>query len=176
MTFLSARGKKYGSNLNKLADLAVGGWTVSGVMTYYSGFPFSPSLESYPGQPNTGPNSRPDLGSGNPYTGAAHDRSQWFVGGIGSAFLEPEPQNFGNYPINTLIGPQFIQQDLTLAKTFRITERYSFRLRTDAANAFNHTNLGWPNSDVQASNAGQITGLAASGSMRRLQFSGTLSF
>ena len=106
----------------------------------------------------------------------AQELCQWFVGGIGTAFLAPAAQTFGSYPINTLIGPQFIQQDLTLAKSFKITERYSFRLRADAANAFNHTNLGWPNADVQASNAGQITGLAAAGSMRRLQFSGTVSF
>jgi hypothetical protein len=170
------RGKKYGSSMNKAADLAIGGWTISGVMTYYSGFPFSPTLENYPGKPNTGPNGRPNLGSGDPYSGAAGNRSQWFVGGLGTTFLAPAAGTFGNYPINTLIGPQFIQQDLTLAKSFKITERVSFRLRTDAANAFNHTNLGGPNSDVQASNAGQITGIAAGGSMRRLQFSGTISF
>jgi hypothetical protein len=170
------RGKKYGSSLNKAVDLAIGGWSISGVMTYYSGFPFAPSLENFPGQPNTGPNNRPDLGHGDPYAGAAHNRSQWFVGGVGTTFLDPAPGTFGNYPINTLIGPQFIQQDLALAKSFRITERVSFRLRTDAANAFNHTNLGGPNSDVQASNTGQITGIAAGGSMRRLQFSGTISF
>ena len=87
------------------------------------------------------------------------------MGGIGTAFLDPAPQTFGNYPINTLIGPQFIQLDVSLAKSFNITERVSFRLRTDAANAFNHTNLGLPNGDVNASNAGQITGLAAAGSM-----------
>jgi hypothetical protein len=146
------------------------------MMTYYSGLPFSPTLETYPGQPNAGPISRPEKGSGDPYAGAARNRSQWFVGGIGTAFLDPAPQTFGNYPINTLIGPRFIQQDLTLAKSFKITERVSFRLRTDAANAFNHTNLGLPNSDVNASNAGQITGLAGGGSLRRLQFSGTVSF
>jgi hypothetical protein len=170
------RGQKYGSNLNRFANLVLGNWTMGGIMTYYSGFPFSPRLETYPGQPNTGPNSRPDEGSGNPYAGAARNRSQWFVGGIGSAFLNPAAQTFGNYPINTLIGPQFIQLDVSLAKSFNITERVSFRLRTDAANAFNHTNLGLPNGDVNASNAGQITGLAAGGSMRRLQFSGTISF
>jgi len=135
------RGQKYGSNLNKFSDLAIGGWTISGVMTYYSGLPFSPTLETYPGQPNTGPMSRPDKGSGDPYGGAAGNRSQWFVGGIGTAFLDPASQTFGNYPINTLIGPHFIQQDVTLAKSFKLTERVSFRLRTDAANAFNHTNL-----------------------------------
>jgi hypothetical protein len=170
------RGKKYGSSINKAADYAVGGWTISGVMTYYSGFPFSPSLDNYTGKPNTGPNSRPDKGSGDPYSGAAGNRNQWFVGGLGTTFLAPAAGAFGNYPINTLIGPQFIQQDLTLAKSFKITERFAFRLRADAANIFNHTNLGGPNGDVQSTNAGQITGLAAGGSMRRLQFSGTISF
>ena len=172
------RGKKYGSSINKAADYALGGWTISGVMTYYSGIPFSPTLEDYPGKPNTGPNNRPDKGSGDPFSGAAGNRNQWFVGGLGTTFLAPGAQTFGNYPINTLIGPHFIQQDLTLAKSFKITERVSFKLRTDAQNAFNHTNLGLPNSDVQASNAGQITSLALNNlaPMRRLQFSGTISF
>ena len=81
----------------------------------------------------------------------------------------------GNYPINVLFGPHFIQQDLTLAKSFRITERFSFQLRTDARNAFNHTNLGLPNSDIRPP-TGQITGIAGGGVMRTLQFSGTIRF
>jgi hypothetical protein len=109
-------------------------------------------------------------------SGAAGNRSQWFVGGVGTTFLLPAANQFGNYPINTLIGPIFIQQDLSLKKTFRITERVGFTLRTEAANAFNHTNLGLPNTDIQSSSAGQITGLAAGGTMRRLQFSGTIKF
>ena len=73
--------------------------------------------------------------------GTAH---QWFVGArIGGCLPDSRASNtFGNYPINTLFGPQFIQQDLSLAKTFRFTERFGFKLRTDARNAFNHTNLG----------------------------------
>jgi hypothetical protein len=61
-----------------------------------------------------------------------------------------------------------------VAKSFKITERVSFRLSTDAAHSFNHTNLGLLISDVQASNAGQIDGTSAGGSMRRMQFSGTV--
>lgn len=172
-------GKKYGSTISKPVDYLLGGWTITGISTIYSGFGFSPTLENYGsqgGQPNQGPNNRPNIGSGDPYSGAQHNRNQWFTGGIGSAFLIPSANAFGNYPINTLFGPGFYQQDLTLAKSFRITERFSFLLRTDAANAFNHTNLGSPNGDVQSPSAGQITGLAAGGSMRRLQFSGTLKF
>jgi hypothetical protein len=173
------RGRKFGANIGKAVDAVAGGWTISGITTYYSGFPFSPGLENYGaqgGQPNVGPNNRPNLGSGDPYAGAQGNRNQWFVGGIGTTFLIPSANTFGNYPINTLFGPHFIQQDLTLAKTFKFTERFGFTLRADASNAFNHTNLGGPNSDVQSPNAGQITGLAGGGTMRKVQFSGTIKF
>ncbi len=172
-------GRKYGSNMNRGVDHALGGWTLSGITTYYSGFPFSPGLEDYGsqgGQPNVGPNNRPNLGSGDPYSGAKGNREQWFVGGIGSTFLIPAANTFGNYPINVLFGPHFIQQDMTLAKSFKITERFSLQLRTDAQNVFNHTNLGTPNSDVQSPSAGQITGLAGGAVTRRLQFAGTIRF
>ncbi len=161
----------------------LGGWTVSGVTIYYSGFPFSPTLENYgPNtQPNAGPKNRPVLGTGSPYTGAAGNRSQWFVGcpaGNCSSgpFQYPASNTFGNYPINTLFGPRFIQQDLSLSKSFAITEKLAFQLRGDARNVLNHTNLGLPNTDVQSSSAGQITGLAAGAYMRSLQFSGTIRF
>jgi hypothetical protein len=169
-------GRKYGANMHRVVDAVLGGWTISGITTYYSGFPFSPSLESYPGQPNQGPTNRPNIGTGDPYNGALGNRQQWFVGGIGSAFLLPSANSFGNYPINTLFGPHFIQQDMSLAKTFKFNERVGFTLRADARNVFNHTNLGGPNGDVQSPSAGQITGLAPGGFMRSLQFSGTVKF
>ncbi len=171
------KGQRYLANINKWADYAIGGWTISGVTTYYSGQPFSPTLESYPGQPNAGPSNRPDKGTGNPFAGAQGNRNQWFVGGVGSAFTFPAANTFGNYPINTLFGPHFIQQDVSLFKTFPITEKVNFVLRTDATNMFNHTNLGGPNTDIQSPTAGQITSLAfAANNMRRLQFSGTINF
>jgi hypothetical protein len=178
------KGRRWGSNMNRVADAVVGGWELSGITTYYSGFPFSPTLENYGpggGQPNTGPNNRPVLGSGGVYAGAAGNRSQWFVGCPNQncstgPYLWPTANTFGNYPINTLYGPHFIQQDISAFKTFKMTERWSFTLRTDARNAFNHTNLGLPNSDVQSPSVGVITGIAGGGYMRSLQFSGTVRF
>jgi len=178
------KGRKWGANFNRAADLILGGWELSGITTYYSGFPFSPTLENYGpngGQPNTGPNNRPMLGSGDPYSGAQGGRVQWFAGCpnqkcTSGPFLWPSANTFGNYPINELYGPSFWQQDLSIFKAFKLNERFSFTLRTDARNVFNHTNLGLPNSDVQSPNAGQITGLAGSAFMRQLQFSGTIRF
>ena len=88
----------------------------------------------------------------------------------------PAANAFGNYPINSLYGPHFIQQDMSIFKTFKITERWAFTLRTDSRNVFNHTNLGQPNGDVQSPSAGQITGTAAGWYPRQLQFSGTVRF
>ena len=170
--------------MNRIADIALGGWELSGVTTYYSGFPFSPTLENFGaqgGQPNVGPNNRPNQGSGDPYAGASGDRAQFFKGCpdpncSSGPFAIPAANTFGTFPINSLYGPHFIQQDLSIFKTFKFTERLSFQLRTDSRNMFNHTNLGRPNGDVQSPNVGQITGLAGGAYMRSLQFSGTVRF
>jgi hypothetical protein len=177
------KGRRWGSNMNRVADMVLGGWELSGITTYYSGFPFSPTLENYGpnAQPNQGPNNRPVLGSGNPYAGAQGNRNQWFVGCPNQdcnsgQYLYPASNTFGNYPIDSLYGPHFIQQDLSVFKSFKFTERWSFTLRTDSRNVFNHTNLNTPNADVQSPSAGQITSIAPGGYMRQLQFSGTIRF
>jgi hypothetical protein len=98
------------------------------------------------------------------------------VGGLGGPFALPAQNTFGDYPVNSLYGPHFINQDLSLSKSFSVTERIKFTLRTDAQNAFNHTNLGMPNANVTDPHAGQITSLANNYQMRRLQFSGRIDF
>ncbi len=172
------RGRKYGANINRFVDYALGGWTIGGITTFYSGLPFMPTIENYGGntQPYTGPNNRPDVGTGSPYA-SNKNRNQWILPITSGDYAFPASNTFGNVPINNLYGPIFINQDASLSKFFNITERAKFRLRMDATNSFNHTNLGLPNADIQASNAGQITSLAYGGSnMRFVQFSGTLSF
>jgi len=173
------KGRKYMGSMNRVADAVIGGWNISGITTFYSGFPFSPQFaNSYPGQPNAGPNNRPTQGTGFVYD---NSRGKWFSGCpaqtcTSGAFLYPAANTFGNYPINTLFGPRFIQQDLSMAKTFKLTEKLGFSLRADASNVFNHTNLGLPNNNVDQAGVGQITGIAAGAVMRRMQFSGTLRF
>jgi len=94
--------------------------------------------------------------------------------------MYPASYTYGNYPIDSLIGPHFINTDFQISKQFHITERVAFALRMDSRNFFNHTNLGGPNNNIQDPHVGQITGIAFGGSngtgMRTLQFSGKLSF
>jgi hypothetical protein len=94
--------------------------------------------------------------------------------------LWPSSNTFGNYPIDTLYGPHFIDQDFSIMKTFRITEKVNFGFRMDSTNFFNHTNLNTPNTDVMSPQVGQITSIAFGGNngigMRKLQFSGNIRF
>jgi hypothetical protein len=172
------RGRKFGSNANHFADAIFGGWNLSGIFSWYSGRPFYPTLDNYPGKPYTGPNNIPDIGSGSPYA-PNKNRNQWIVGGLGGPFLAPAANTFGNYPINTLFGPQYVNLDASIMKQFSLTERVKFTLRLDATNSLNHTNLDLPNGDVQSSTVGQITNIAFNGNgatMRRLQYSGVFSW
>lgn len=182
------RGRKFGSNANRFVDAVLGGWNISGITTWYSGLPFMPTIDNYgPNiKPYTGLNNVPNVGTGQIYP-STQNRNLWFngcptvAGAVNcstGAYLWPASNTFGNYPINTLIGPQFINQDFSIMKQFAFTERLKFTLRMDSTNVFNHTNLGTPNADVQSASAGQITGTAQGGNynMRQLQFSGTVAW
>ncbi len=176
------RGRAFGSNWGTLTNALVGGWALNGVTTWYSGLPFTPSFDAPPGavRPYTGPGF-PSRGSGSPYP-ANKGRNQWIVTGLGGPFVTPPDNQFGNWGYNSLRGPSFFQQDLSAFKTFRPKEGLSLEVRAEAFNVFNHTNLGLPQSNVTAGNAGQITSLAASGGesalglMRRMQFGARFQF
>jgi len=188
------RGKKYGSSISKGMDYLLGGWVINGVTTFVSGRAFTPNIGTFPAgliRPNVGPGGRPDIGSGDPYSvgGSTGDRNHFFGGiytipgdptsGLSGAYAFPGDNTFGNFGINTLSGPIFVTQDLSLAKRFNIYKegRARLELRAEAFNAFNHTNLGDPNTDITSPSVGQITGLpGAFGSMRRLQFAARVDF
>jgi hypothetical protein len=59
--------------------------------------------------------------------------------------------HFGNERRNSLLGPDFRNMDLSLAKTTRITERVRVEFRADAFDLFNHPNFGNPQSLTAAS-------------------------
>ncbi len=181
------RGRKYGGSTNRFVDAVLGGWNLSSIFTYYSGRPFYPTIDNYGAnsQPYTGPNNVPDIGTGSPYS-SSQNRAHW-INGQSTAQLQsgtgpfkfPASNTFGNYPINQIFGPQFVNVDASVMKQFSITERIKFTLRMDATNSFNHANLDNPNADLQSATAGQITNIAFNGSgasMRRLQYSGVFSW
>jgi hypothetical protein len=86
------------------------------------------------------------------------DRSRYLSGLFpASAFPKPAPGTNGNLGRNTFRGPGFAQTDLSLAKTFKASERLSLRLQADAFNAFNRVNLTDPIMDLANINFGKST-------------------
>jgi Carboxypeptidase regulatory-like domain/TonB dependent receptor len=90
--------------------------------------------------------------------------------------------HFGNLARNSIIGPDFKNADVSLAKVTPITERLRTEFRAEVFDLFNHPNLGNPNLTAQpgASAFGVISGTrnptGDAGSSRQIQLSLKLLF
>jgi hypothetical protein len=93
--------------------------------------------------------------------------AQWFDT---SAFVAPAEGEFGNAPRTIAgIGPGFFGLDLSVNKTWNLTERYNLRFRTDFFNAPNYPIFSSPNRSRGSGNFGRITSTSDTG--RQIQMS-----
>ncbi len=155
------KGRKFGSDMNKVANAIVGGWTVSPIMTLHSGFP--QALYATVADP-TGTGSRglrPNCDGTNTVYGRRDAPAS-----LGGGFIWFDPTNYTN-PTTTfgtcapqlggLRGPGYYNWDISLQKNFQLTERFKVQFRTDFLNAFNAVNLAAHNTSVASATTGQIT-------------------
>ncbi|HYK49750.1 MAG TPA: hypothetical protein VEU94_08485, partial [Terriglobales bacterium] len=152
-------------------DLAFGGWHLGGIITFRSGFPFSP--ETGNGDPtNTGSQGllRTDrIGSGHV---ANPSPSLWF-----NINDFPVPVgHFGDAGKNILEGPGEKSVDLSARKIFSISERIRLEFRAEFFNAFNHAVFSQPDPFVTdgAGTAAVITSTVIP--QRQIQFALKLQF
>lgn len=145
------RGRRYGADLPRAADLIIGGWELSGIYSFRSGAPLSISV---PGATlgngwGTRANIITDPEISNP------DASRWFNT---AAFAAPPQYQWGSSGIGILDGPASQILDAALMKNFHITESRYFQFRLEAYNAFNRVNLGNPGTTLGTSTFGRILG------------------
>ena len=164
------KGQKF-LNQGGVADMILGGWHLGGIITFRSGFPFSPLLGT--GDPtNTGSQGllRTDrTGSGH----LAHPSpSLWF--NIND--FPPPVGRFGNAGKNILEGPGEKSADLSVRKYFSITEQVRLEFRAEFFNAFNHAVFSQPDNFITdgAGAAGVITSTVIP--QRQVQFALKLQF
>ncbi|MBI1354304.1 MAG: hypothetical protein GC160_08155 [Acidobacteria bacterium] len=165
------KGQKIDFN-NKVANYALGGWKVNGILTIQSGLPFTPTLAS--SVSNAG-GSRPDLMHSakldNP------DRAHWFDTSFntqGAAWGQPTIYTFGNAGRNILRGPGRTNLDFSLFKDFGLTEKFNLQFRAETFNIFNTPQFGLPNGSIGNPSAGIITSTV--GNPRQMQMGLRLSF
>jgi len=183
------KGKKYMSGANTLTDYVIGGWRLTSITNWSGGLPWTPSYNHCDQDEDVGV-CRPNQGSGSFATGVKRVNGflTYFtpiptmgVGGSGGGFSRPAAGTLGNIGYDSFRGPHLFTSNFSLAKNFRITERYKAEFRMDANNIFNHPVLGFNytqgNTCIDCGgDAGRITDIENNTSMRLLTFGLRFSF
>ncbi len=178
------RGQKFLGGANRAANLAVGGWQVTGITTFQSGFPFSITASDIGGVLNTQfqrANYKPGC---NIKSGLTKKLQRINM----ACFTQPALGTFGDTKRNFLRQPGINNWDMGFGKTFDIAERLKFKINVDTFNTFNHHQYDIAtngliaggsgggsavSNGVASSTAGQITG---SGPSRIIQLAGKITF
>jgi len=181
------KGRALLGGVSGLADSVVGGWSLSGAMTWESGLPFSPSYSSCGVDRDTGP-CRPDVvgavhitGSRNGYfttTDGVPLQPNGMPGDTIGPWRRPAAGRFGSAGRNSMRGPGFFQSDVSVAKIISLKEMVSLQFRADIFNLFNVVNLDLPQTCVDCQTRGIIynTAFAGTALQRQMMFSLKLQF
>jgi hypothetical protein len=152
------RGKMLGKNANAVVNGVIGGWEVSPIVSFRTGWP----MPVYGAADNSGTFGRGARAECNGVPSIVNT----FIPGIGrqwfnntGQFTNPASGTFGNCSpqLSDLRSPHYSDVDLSLHKDFPITERFRLQFRSDFVNAFNHVQYNAPNMSL-GSTMGQITG------------------
>ena len=159
-----------------IARKVLGGWSVSGVATYGSGFPLpiwtvnTNSIVFAGGlRPNlTGQPLRAPTGSG----GFDPNRDYYLNP---AAFGQPAPLTFGNAPAYLSVRqPMLINESFGVFKEIRIFERFTDQFRVEMTNPLNRVVFGAPTTDFSSASFGKVG--SQSTSPRLIQFGMKLLF
>jgi len=142
------RGQRFGGAASKWVNQIIGGWQLSSIPTWNSGFAFTTVSNAFPiSFLNNAPGIfigkdsdlkvkiHPDPNSGAIQLFADADKAR-------GAFRGPLGLEGGTR--NNLRGPSYFNVDMGLAKHFALTEKVSLQFRADAFNVFNHVNFSLP--------------------------------
>jgi Carboxypeptidase regulatory-like domain len=162
------KGQRWGSNWGRIPTAILGGWRYSPILFAHSGTPVNVTRGTNPA--SILPGLRPDV-SGDP-TIPRGQRSiyHWFNT---SAFSVPSNIAGGSFlpgdaARNLVVGPAYVSLDSSLAKDFKIEDRFTLDVRAEAFNTANTVHLGNPNAGFNSGTFGQINSVLA-GSDREAQ-------
>lgn len=192
------RGKKFFDSSNGVVDRIVGGWTIGAISTWATGVPFfvasnRATFNSFNAGNNPATLSgisfedfKKNVGLFKTAGGvffinpAILDITLNAAGKVATSklkpglFASPAPGAFGNFPLNSLDGPQYFNLDLSLTKRIPITEQVKFEIKVNAINALNHPNFIYGTQNFDATTFGLVT--AQRGTARNMNIQGQLRF
>lgn len=146
-----------------LTGHALGGWELSGIVTWNTGLPatVTSSLGNDPGGLGilgaSASSPRPDA-IGDPYAGSdIKTINKWFNT---AAFAEVPVGQYrpGNVGRSVIESPGIVRWDISVFKNFALTERVRLQVRGEMFNALNHANFNAPTVAIGNPNFGRILG------------------
>jgi len=148
------------SSLSGWQREAVSGWRVGGLLTAQSGAPFTVNLSTSAGNEpadvglvSSSTNvERPNV-TGNPNAGPKTAGQSFNT----AAFSLPAAYTFGNASRNMVLGPRYVDADLSLQRDFSVYREDKLEFRFDMFNALNHPNFNLPGRIATFNTAGTQT-------------------
>ncbi len=173
------KGRRFGNSASGLTEALLGGWQLSTIFNARTGLPITPIFSFNRSLDGSSffLSERPSYAPGVTSIRMPRTATQWFDA---SAFVLPPAGTYGNVARGVIDSPGLSTLDLSLMKTFKLTERQAIDFRWEVFNSLNHTNLGAPNNIVLESSgrvaptAGIITQTATTS--RQMQFSAKYRF
>lgn len=170
------RGRLIGTEMNRVADAIVGGWSLNTVMTLQTGQPIAIQMAS--GRLTDG-NQRPNVTCPNLRTGinfyqAAATGAPYLNE---NCFADPGDNIAGNAPrhFSNLRGPGIRNLDLSLSKEFQIREDMKLQIRAEMFNATNTPRFAFPNAGWELGGSfGKVE--STTGNFRKMQFGARFQF
>lgn len=161
------KGRRFGSNLNRILNGIAGGWDLSGMALFQSGMPLQVTQSGGNIWDGT---QRPNLIADPSTSGRVQDRLNAYFNP--AAFAQPPIDTPGSAPRNLgYRGPGISTLDAALLKSIPTWEGQRFELRLEASNLTNTPMFNDPAGlAFGATNFGQITGLRSGVGPRNLQF------
>ena len=159
-----------GPKSDGILKTAFGGWRLGLLETYMAGPPFTVFSASNTTNAFSAGQQRPVLLHNSELPSDQRTVARWFDT---SAFAAPTQFTFGNSPRSGLRGAPLLTTDLTLEKSFRLTERLKFETRGEFYNLLNHANFNLPGLTYGAADFGVISSARPP---RTVQLAARLSF
>ena len=161
------KGRMLGRSMSRLADSLIGGWEVSSILTFSSGYPIIPGLDSGTLWEGT---QRPNY-IGDPSTNGKTTDERINAYFNPAAFSRPAADTYGTaartLPNYRTFG--ITNGDFTFMKNFVIAEKKSLQVRAEAFNITNTPSFGRPNSSFGSNSFGLISGYASGRGPREMQ-------
>lgn len=153
-------GKGQTWSRGRLGNVILGGWQLSPVISYYTGLPFTVnaggSLNASGSVQTADLVGKFHIINGRPLRNNGNGSNSCFQSNLSCHYFDPSAfaaplitsnanAHYGNTNRNEFRGPGYFEMDLSLAREFKLTERFTLQLRADAFSLTNTPHFANPN-------------------------------